>query len=599
MPLENRRRAAIFSRSRKLDIDNELLHEMIFKNFGVDSIKKLTAKQEYSFLDLLNRLSDNGEGAQRRHARAYHGRKNYDKSGDVAHMIGPSDLKRLRKAAALRGWSEKTLQEFSRRQCKQLTPRTMAEFNKVWWGAAFDESAGRAVQKGSGLTWLYVPGPAFRFAPESAESTLASRSRWAGDTPVWATSSGTALPRPSSWRGWKTRGWIERLSGTISQPSLAASTAASSISSQPAFRASHGARRASSRGRKTSAGSGRISPAPFALLDRDSCSWRTSAASLLEADLPRFSGVWPVSGSMRNGRCYERRTWAPRISGRGSSSWPTARAEDSESCGNHSGATDSLTGATKDWPTPKVATGKYTRDDGKRGNERPTLVGEAENWQTPAADSFRSRGGDRKDEAGLDRQARLWPTPRSISGGAESGNRKQDLGRKGSGGGDLQAEALNWPTPDASVANDGETVGSYRARQTSREEKFGREAKIGEPLAVACRTFRPADLIGTLGAKCSTPTRSGIRLRAIAGSGGLHSKRASRILARLTSPDSFRVGRLNPMFAEWLMGLPHSVGSAHSCIGWTGFAPVETASYLCRQRQLLSRLCGGLAGKAA
>jgi hypothetical protein len=32
-------------------------------------------------------------------------------------------------------------------------------------------------------------------------------------------------------------------------------------------------------------------------------------------------------------------------------------------------------------------------------------------WQTPATDSFRSRGGDRKDEMGLDQEARRWPTP--------------------------------------------------------------------------------------------------------------------------------------------------------------------------------------------
>jgi hypothetical protein len=33
-------------------------------------------------------------------------------------------------------------------------------------------------------------------------------------------------------------------------------------------------------------------------------------------------------------------------------------------------------------------------------------------WQTPATDSFRSRGGERKDEQGLDQQARgFWPTP--------------------------------------------------------------------------------------------------------------------------------------------------------------------------------------------
>ena len=34
--------------------------------------------------------------------------------------------------------------------------------------------------------------------------------------------------------------------------------------------------------------------------------------------------------------------------------WPTARAEDSESCGNHPGAVDSLTGATSQWQTPRA-----------------------------------------------------------------------------------------------------------------------------------------------------------------------------------------------------------------------------------------------------
>jgi hypothetical protein len=31
-------------------------------------------------------------------------------------------------------------------------------------------------------------------------------------------------------------------------------------------------------------------------------------------------------------------------------------------------------------------------------------------WQTPAVDSFRSRSGNRKEEMGLDQQARFWPT---------------------------------------------------------------------------------------------------------------------------------------------------------------------------------------------
>lgn len=50
-----------------------------------------------------------------------------------------------------------------------------------------------------------------------------------------------------------------------------------------------------------------------------------------------------------------------------------------------------------------------TKDAGKQsaGNRK------ADNWQTPAADSFRCRGGDRADEQGLDQQARLFPTPAS------------------------------------------------------------------------------------------------------------------------------------------------------------------------------------------
>lgn len=67
------------------------------------------------------------------------------------------------------------------------------------------------------------------------------------------------------------------------------------------------------------------------------------------------------------------------------------------------------------WPTPNLPTGGG-------GNLMATpkhtggidLEGAAELWQTPATDSFRSRGGDRKDGMGLDQQARIaWVTPAS------------------------------------------------------------------------------------------------------------------------------------------------------------------------------------------
>lgn len=153
----------------------------------------------------------------------------------------------------------------------------------------------------------------------------------------------------------------------------------------------------------------------------------------------------------RNGCAYELRISERPTCASGSSSWPTARSEDGESCGNHPGVVDSLTGAAKNWPTPTednvnnaggpsrareggfqdltVAVGLWATPQAhdQRGAKTPEQIAamrekgagvrnlneDAAHWQTPATDSFRSRGGDRKDEMGLDQQARYFPTPAS------------------------------------------------------------------------------------------------------------------------------------------------------------------------------------------
>ena len=80
--------------------------------------------------------------------------------------------------------------------------------------------------------------------------------------------------------------------------------------------------------------------------------------------------------------------------------WPTPRSEDSESAGNHPGAQDSLTGVMRE-------------------------------WQTPGTDSFRSRGGERKDEMGLDQQARSlpWATPSAHDAKGANGPAHQEKER--------------------------------------------------------------------------------------------------------------------------------------------------------------------------
>ena len=91
------------------------------------------------------------------------------------------------------------------------------------------------------MTWLYLPPGAIRgaavhaltasrSAPEQAASTSASTSP-VPDIALWVTSSGKPSQQPLSWRGWKTKPWIQHLSGTTLHPSTAALGAASWISS--------------------------------------------------------------------------------------------------------------------------------------------------------------------------------------------------------------------------------------------------------------------------------------------------------------------------------------------------------------------------------
>ena len=139
----------------------------------------------------------------------------------------------------------------------------------------------------------------------------------------------------------------------------------------------------------------------------------------------------PRSGSMRNGELFERPMLAPRIDGTGRSSWPTPRSEDSESCGNHPGAVDSLTGATRQWATPNCRDDHNPSTPDSPRTQRKLEQGwtidlneQAAWWQTPATDSFRCRGGDRKNEMGLDQQARtsdyFHPAPETPPHGSES-----------------------------------------------------------------------------------------------------------------------------------------------------------------------------------
>ena len=296
--------------------------------------------------------------------------------------------------------------------------------------------------------WLHVPGITPPSAPEGWASTSASDSlsRTLAASCTWRTSSRL----PSSWsRVLRTVQPKTRLSGLTCEQSILSRGVADWMESLPASRA------------RPTRSPGRNSEPTIPATNGQPASDSYEAPNLAGPSLRTWEEVFGdttdasdqtlralATGTRR--RSSRRRksarptgendsSFSPTPSQGGRSSkpgladqaeamWPTARAEDAESAGNHPGVTDSLTGVTRNWSTPREhERGAYQNDSGDPEKPRLTLTGEAEQWATP----------------------------RTISGGGESGERKQELGREESGGGDLQAQAQGFGPPAARAPTPG------------------------------------------------------------------------------------------------------------------------------------------------
>jgi len=315
--------------------------------------------------------------------------------------------------------------------------------------------------------------------------------------------------------------------------------------------------------KETEAGFGSNLPVSFARFDPGSSSWKTSAQSLFE-DSTLFSETWPRSGMMRNGCVFERRTWAPAIgeSAGSVSQWPTARSEDTESCGNHLGAVDSLTGASAQWATPQAhdQSGGNPNRVGKFGTEHGgrNLADDVTLWSTPnvpnggrtlSDEDILNRGQTAKGkrQVGLENEARIWridvdyqkPLPDEDSNAYWQ--RMMDYEKEHGITPEMLSGGTQWPTP------------------ASRDWKSGDASEMTME-----RNERPLNEIAE---------RFHSSPQAPATHDGPQSSPSIRTSRR----------RLNPAFAAWLMGLP---------FWWTHPEPIasgrlETASWLSRARQVL------------
>jgi len=280
--------------------------------------------------------------------------------------------------------------------------------------------------------WLHLPASCLSSLGTEA-LTLASKPPAEPD--LWCWSSGTPLPRPSSWHGWKKRPWRRLLSGTTLPPSTADAGVASWIASLAAAPA-------------------RTSPSPesgLASMVREADSGGNSSASLTRQGLLFSSGktsevpspprwTWSrktlrAGGSELRLALFALKTWVRPTNESASLSWPTPTATDAKGSGSaaystesgrHSGVT--LTdAAVRNWPTPRASDGdKGGPNQTQKGVPSLVALERSGLWETPAAgqfnysespESFEARSaellarGSRPLGVNLGQQAQRWATP--------------------------------------------------------------------------------------------------------------------------------------------------------------------------------------------
>lgn len=129
--------------------------------------------------------------------------------------------------------------------------------------------------------------------------------------------------------------------------------------------------------------------------------------------------TWPRSGSMRNGVAYRRQPWVRRISGGGSSFWPTPVAhDDGKTPEAHMAMKARMKGGPRRTPTSLTVVVKGV---------------EAGLWPTPTVQDASNDGGPSQFERNtlpLNAAVKMWRTPQAGdgNGGGQEAERRQKAG---------------------------------------------------------------------------------------------------------------------------------------------------------------------------
>ena len=208
--------------------------------------------------------------------------------------------------------------------------------------------------------------------------------------------------------------------------------------------------------------------------------------------------------------------------------WPSARAVDAKSTGNHPGKMDSLLGVARSLPPSMATEGEDAESCGNHPDATDSLTGAVKYWPTPNPPNG-GRGMSAEDVA--------------AKGKTAKGKRQVHLG----------AVARIWPTPKASGQEDPETLIARKGQQAAQMHNLTAAASMaieGEDWP----TPRASEFkgCGPVGSKSHQYMLDRQYLTATASQFS-HQDQA-KLKAGLKSSASIR--QLNPRFVSWLMAWP-------------------------------------------
>lgn len=289
------------------------------------------------------------------------------------------------------------------------------------------------------------------------------------------------------------------------------------------------------------------------------------------------------------------------MGGRGGSAlrgdlWQTPKASEEESGSGLNGRGEpKLKAQANQWRTPTSTEHQNDRKndaamerEANRDGAQVTVAMQARMWATPNAHDGRRPGADMKSTQGanLNRDAVAWPTPRSTDGtkgGPNQAGSKGDLM--------LPSAAAQWPTPSASVANDGESPQTWHARAAKLKEKHGNGNGAGMPLTVASVSWPTPTVRDHKGGGTAVTRPDGkSRMDMLDWRAEAFSRQAQQTQPGQESspPSPTSPRRLNPIFGGWLMGWPLTWAIAEP----SSSSASATVLYRLRLQQHLSCLLG-------